>query len=175
MQRNMQPTFNTNRLTLRPRRISDLEECLKMDRDPDVIRFVYGPWHEPHAHRSFVVERIEQMYPFGLGYWTIRDRETEKFYGWVLLIPYNVLKPEVEIGWRLVRDAWGKGGATEAAKIILEHGLNTVGLPRIVADIDPQNIASVRVAEKIGMKYVKDLNSNGSKLMSFQSKPTAVI
>lgn len=170
MQRNTQPTFYTNHLTLRPRRLSDLEECLKMDRDPEVTRFVQGPWHKPRAHRSFVVERIEQVYPPGLGYWTIRDRETDKFYGWVLLIPYNVLKPEVEIGWRLVRDTWGKGVATQAAKIILEHGLYTAGVPRIVADIDPQNIASARVAEKIGMQYVEDRILGGSKFLSFQSR-----
>ncbi|PKH63601.1 N-acetyltransferase [Halomonas sp. Choline-3u-9] len=175
MQRNTQPSFNTNHLTLRPRRLSDLEECLRMDRDPEVTRFVQGPWHKPSAHRSFVVERIEQVYPSGLGYWTIRDRETEKFYGWVLLIPYHVLKPEVEIGWRLVRDAWGKGVATEAAKIILEHGLNTVGLPRIVADIDPQNIASARVAEKISMKYVEDRILGGSKFLSFQSRSIVAV
>ncbi|EHJ93292.1 hypothetical protein KUC_0239 [Vreelandella boliviensis LC1] len=117
-----------------------------------------------------MVERIEKVYPPGLGYWAVRDRETDKFYGWVLLIPYNVLKPEVEIGWRLVSDAWGRGVATEAAKIILEHGLNTAGLPCIVADIDPQNIASARVAEKIGMKYVEDRILGGSKFLSFQSR-----
>nr|WP_290840465.1 GNAT family N-acetyltransferase [Halomonas sp.] len=155
---------------LRPRKLSDLEECLKMDRDPEVTRFVPGPWHQPRIHRRFVIERIKRVYPPGLGYWTIRDRETEQFYGWVLLIPYDVLKPEVEIGWRLVRDTWGKGIATEAAKIILDHGLDTVGIPRIVADIDPHNIASSRVAEKIGMKYVEERILNGSKFMSFQSE-----
>jgi RimJ/RimL family protein N-acetyltransferase len=58
----------------------------------------------------------------------------------------------------LNRSGWGKGFATEAARPILEYGFDTLGLNRIVADIHPANFQSMRVAEKIGMSFVKDGN-----------------
>ncbi|WP_164125920.1 GNAT family N-acetyltransferase, partial [Stenotrophomonas maltophilia] len=64
--------------------------------------------------------------------------------------------PEIEIGWRLNRHAWGKGYATEAARPIVAHAFQTVGLDRIVAEIDPANSASMHVAEKIGLKFTGD-------------------
>ena len=74
------------------------------------------------------------------------------FLGWVLLIPEDMTGPEVEIGWRLTRSARGQGIATEAARAVAEHGLKVFGLSHIIARIDPGNIASVKVAERIGMR-----------------------
>jgi RimJ/RimL family protein N-acetyltransferase len=77
-----------------------------------------------------------------------------RFLGWVLLIPHAAVGPEIEIGWRLCRDAWGYGYASEAAGAVVEHAFRGVGLEKIVADIHPGNAASMKVAEKIGMKFV---------------------
>ena len=64
---------------------------------------------------------------------------------------------EVEIAYLLDREYWGKGLATEAAEAIIKHGYAKYGFKRIVAVIHPQNVASIRVAEKIGMKYERDV------------------
>ncbi len=139
-----------SRLTVRPRTIDDLEACLAMDRDPEVTRFIAGPWSEPAAHRAFVLARIHHPYPAGMGYWTVLA--PEGFVGWILLTPLDLHGPEIEIGWRLMRKAWGRGYATEAACPVLAHALETVGVPEVVADIDPANTASVGVARKLGMQ-----------------------
>jgi RimJ/RimL family protein N-acetyltransferase len=65
-------------------------------------------------------------------------------------MPLDAMGPEIEIGWRLRRDAWGAGRATEAARA-LDHAFITLGLPEVVADIHPENRRSIRVAEKIGL------------------------
>ena len=70
----------------------------------------------------------------------------------MLLIPHDAVGPDVEIGWRLVRHAWGKAYATEAARQLLAHAFQTVGLGRVVADVDPRNARSIRVATKLGMR-----------------------
>jgi RimJ/RimL family protein N-acetyltransferase len=145
------PIFETPRLTLRPRTMADLEDCLAMDRDPEVVRYVAGPWSDPMAHRRFVEGRIQAEYPDGLGYWTVRTRAEGSFLGWVLLIPVDGTGPEIEIGWRLVRTGWGRGYASEAAAPVLAHARETLGI-QAVADIHPDNAASMRVAEKIGMR-----------------------
>lgn len=148
----MLPSFATERLLLRPRTMSDLAACLAMDRDPEVTRYVAGPWNEPRAHEAFVRDRIQRPYPAGLGYWSIFPRNTpEQFLGWILLIPVDAVGPEVEIGWRLVHSTWAHGYATEAARPVAHHAFEVVGLDRIVAAIDRRNTGSLRVAEKLGM------------------------
>ncbi len=143
------PTFTTPRLTIRPRNFADLEACLAMDRDPLVTQFISGPWTDPVAHRAFIAERMRHRYPDGMGYWSIVA--AEGFVGWILLTPLDLHGPEIEIGWRLVRAAWGRGYATEAARPVLDHAFRTLGLPYVVADIDPANTASIGVARKLGL------------------------
>jgi len=151
------PSFETNRLLVRPRTVADFEACLAMDRDPEVTRFIPGPWNNPPEHEAFLRKRIETSLGEGLGYWSIfQKQQLDRFLGWILLIPYDGIGPEIEIGWRLNRLAWGKGFATEAARPILEHAFRTVGMNRVVADIDPRNLPSIRVAKKIGMRFVGD-------------------
>jgi RimJ/RimL family protein N-acetyltransferase len=156
------PVLDTPRLLLRRRTLEDLDACIAMDRDPEVTRYIAGPWHDPVAHRQFVEYRITRSYQPGLGYWSIREASApERFVGWVLLIPDHGAGPDVEIGWRLVRDAWGRGIASEAARAVVRHAFDTVRLPRLVADIASANTASRRVAEKLGMRRVGRAQSAG--------------
>lgn len=167
----MLPAFDTPRLRLEPRTVADLDDCLVMDRDPEVTRFIPGPWADPVAHRAFVLARMTADYPDGLGYWTIRDRATGGFLGWVLLLPVDDAVDAIEIGWRLVRSAWGRGIASEAAAPVLAHGLSIAGARMIVADIDPDNVGSMRVAEKIGMTAAGDLVVLGKPARRFRAGP----
>lgn len=163
------PVITTERLRLRPRAISDLEDCLSMDRDPAVTRFIPGPWSEPDDHRAFVLARMTTTYPDGLGYWSVFSHTNQNdFLGWILLIPYPAIEAEAEIGWRFKRENWGYGYASEAASAIINHGLDTVGLDCIVADIDPGNRASIRVAEKAGMRFVQDRSFDDRTAKSYQ-------
>jgi RimJ/RimL family protein N-acetyltransferase len=151
------PTFETERLFLRPRTMADLEDCMAMDRDPEVTRYVPGPWHDSDDHRRFVIARMEADFGPGLGYWSIfAKNRPELFLGWVLLIPDDGVGPDIEIGWRLNRHAWGKGYATEAARPLVVHAFDHVGVERIIAGIHPDNEASIHVAEKIGLSAIED-------------------
>jgi RimJ/RimL family protein N-acetyltransferase len=142
--------------------MADFAACLAMDRDPEVMKYVSRPWDNPERHKRFLRERIQKSLGSGLGYWSLFARpQPEQFLGWVLLIPYDGVGPDIEIGWRLNRSAWGKGYATEAARPIIEHAFRTVGLRRIVADIDPGNSASMRVSEKLGLAFIGDGEHDG--------------
>jgi len=148
------PRFETKRLVLRQRTLDDLEASIAMDQDPAVIQYVPVPWTDPQSHRAFVLDRITRAYPIGLGYWSVFSREEPgRFIGWVLLIPNHAVGPEIEIGWRFVRASWGKGYASEAARPILDYGLQSLGLSEIVAEIDARNLASIGVARNIGMRF----------------------
>ncbi len=144
------PVLSTPRLLLRPRAPADLADCLAMDSDPEVTRFIDGPWSDPEAHRAFVEDRIRRAYPAGMGYWSIII--AGGFAGWVLLTPLDLHGPEIEIGWRMRRSVWGRGLATEAGRLVLDHALGRLGLAEVMADIDPANTPSLRVAAKLGMR-----------------------
>ena len=160
--RSLQQIFVTDRLILRPRTLADLDDCMAMDRDPEVTRYIPGPWADPEAHRRFVINGMESDFGEGLGYWSIFSKTAPKqFLGWIMLIPYDTIGPDIEIGWRLNRHAWGQGYATEAARPVLDHGFDTLNLPRIVANIFAGNDASIKVAEKLGMKFLSDEVSDG--------------
>ncbi len=148
--------------------MGDLDACLAMDRDPAVTRFISGPWTDPVAHRGFVEARIRHPYPSGMGYWLIGAPD---FAGWILLTPLDLAGPEIEIGWRLVRAAWGKGYATEAARPVLDHALRPLRVPEVIADIDPDNAASVAVARKIGLNPAGTMPYAGRTVTRYVSAP----
>ncbi|MCA8200345.1 GNAT family N-acetyltransferase [Burkholderia sp. AU33545] len=150
------PVLETGRLWLRPRVLADLDASIEMDRDPEVTRYISGPWHDPDEHRRFVTHRITRAYPPGLGYWSIFEKAApDAFIGWILLIPdYAGGARDVEIGWRLVRAEWGRGIACEAATAVVRHAFDTVRLPRVIADIAEANTGSLNVARKLGMRRV---------------------
>ena len=164
----MQPTLRTERLVLRPRSLADTDACLTMDREPEVTRYVSGPWSDPVAHRAFVEARTRGPYPDGLGYWTLApdDRPTD-FVGWVLLIPLDAVGPEIEIGWRLRPVFWGLGYASEAASAVLRHGFNVAGLDEVMAEIDAANVASIRVAQRIGLRRRTSRTSEGREWLQY--------
>jgi RimJ/RimL family protein N-acetyltransferase len=148
--------------------MADFQACLAMDRDPEVTRHIAGPWNDREAHERFLEDRITRNFGEGLGYWSIFSKaDPGQFLGWILLIPYDGLGPKIEIGWRLNRPAWGKGYATEAAAPFVRHSFLGLKLAEIVADIAPSNSASIRVAEKIGMKFVGDIRHGGQPLKSY--------
>ncbi|WBU57744.1 GNAT family N-acetyltransferase [Paracoccus sediminicola] len=154
------PEFRSERLWLRPRTLRDYDACLAMDRDPEVTRHIPGPWADPELHVAFLRTRITSDYGPGLGYWSVFARSApDRFLGWVLLIPEDAKGPDIEIGWRFIRAAWGRGYAREAARLVLDHGLGDLALPRIVAGIAAANHASIRVAEKIGMRPLAPRNA----------------
>lgn len=88
----------------------------------------------------------------------------------VLLTPLDLVGPEIEIGWRLRRTCWDRGYATEAARPVLHHAFHTLGLPEVIADINPDNMASRRVAQKLGFRAVGNRWVGDRKLIRYIAK-----
>lgn len=146
-----QTVLETPRLRLRRRTLDDLDANLAMDLDPEVQRYIFTEPPDPDAWRSQLLARIGPAWPPVGGIWTVAWRHTPGFLGWCGLIPLEE-SGLIEIGYRYVRTAWGQGVATEAARAVLDHGFRALAIDPIVAVAHPDNRASHRVLEKIGLQ-----------------------
>jgi RimJ/RimL family protein N-acetyltransferase len=107
---------------------------------------------------------IEHQELHGFSLWAVTDRESGAVMGDCGLVLYAHQGPEIELGYRLAKPYWGKGYATEAARAWVAHGFDELGLDRIVAATHPDNAASQRVLEKVGMRYERMADYDGERV-----------
>jgi ribosomal-protein-alanine N-acetyltransferase len=147
------PELRTDRLLLRRWRDADREPFARLNADPKIVRLLPAPL--TRAESDALVDRIEREFgERGFGLWAVEIVDGGRFAGFVgLHVPRfrAHFTPAVEIGWRLARDAWGRGYATEAARAALAFGFGTVGLEEIVSFTVPANARSRAVMERLGM------------------------
>ena len=153
----------TPRLILRHLCLADGEAMDGVFGDAEVMRYGDGV-RSPQWVREWIAGWIDEHYPkWGFGMWAVVDKRTSAVIGYCGLSRFaarcadRCADHETEIGFRLARAHWGRGLATEAAQAVRDHAFGALRLPRLVALIDPANIASIRVAEKIGMRYERDV------------------
>ena len=151
----------TERLVLRPWRAADAEPFAALNADPEVRRFVGDGRPLTRAESDAELESITAHWDrHGFGLWCAAARvEPDRALGFVgLAIPsfLPAVLPAVEVGWRLARPVWGRGLATEGARAALAEAFGPLALARVIAIVYPANVASLRVAAKLGMRRVSD-------------------
>jgi RimJ/RimL family protein N-acetyltransferase len=145
------PDFETPRLVMRQYSAKDVQVCLDMDMDKDVMRYVahVGPRVERERELK---ERVTRNFGPGLGVWSLFVKEDpDRFIGWVILIPLRD-HHTIELGYRIKKDHWGNGYATEACRPVISHGFEVLGLSEITVVTDPENRASQNVLAKLGFE-----------------------
>jgi len=145
--------ITTQRLRLRQWRDSDREPYAAMNADPVVMRFFAGTLSREASDRDIDAWRDSLDYR-GWSNWAVETREFGSFIGFVgLTVPRRALPfmPCVEVGYRLGRDHWGKGYATEGAKAVLRVGFERLAFEEIVSFTSLLNLPSRGVMERIGM------------------------
>jgi RimJ/RimL family protein N-acetyltransferase len=158
--------LETKRLRLRPRTLDDLDAIVAMDSDEEVRRYIGGP-REPVAHRAEVRANIVDGRPAPYFAWGIEWKDRAGFLGQCLLAQ-SPLPGTTEIGWRLLRTSWGQGIATEAASAVLRHALDDLQVEPVVALIHPDNAASQRVAQKIGLRLAGETIARGARQLVYR-------
>lgn len=144
------PTLRSARLTLRPCSPSDCEAFIALEQDADVMRFLNGSVPVDPRTRDqdlpFLMPKGTEDYV-----WTARRTDTESFVGWFCLWP--VSDKEAELGYRLRRQDWGQGLASEGASALVAWGFEHCGYRTITACTMTVNVASRRVLEKAGFHH----------------------
>src|SRR6266700_5662626 len=155
----MQVFLETDRLVLRRFTMADADNLVRLDADPDVMRFVTGgiPTSREEIENEFLPAFLGYYQRYeGYGFWAAIEKVTGEFLGWFHFRPREDAAPgEVDLGYRLRRSAWGKGYATEGSRALIRKGFTEFGVQRVVAGATAGNMASRRVMEKAGMTLVR--------------------
>ncbi len=158
--------LETKRLLLRHQVVEDLDDLWALYCNPNITKYI------PDAPRTRTEAQEElEWHMHGhpkhpeLGLWATIHKETGKFIGRCGLLPCTIEgQNEVEVAYTIAQEYWGQGLATEAAQGILRYGFERLRLSHLICLIDPANVASQRVAEKMGMsleKEVSGINGDG--------------
>jgi RimJ/RimL family protein N-acetyltransferase len=151
--------LETERLVLRQFANDDIDELVELDSDPEVMRFINGG--RPTPRDEIVNDVLPAFLGYyerhaGYGFWAAVERSTGRFIGWFHFRPAEGAPPdEVELGYRLRRSAWHKGYATEGSRALIARGFTEFGVQRVVASTMVVNVASRRVMEKAGLRFVR--------------------
>lgn len=145
--------IDTKRLRLRPLREEDAPFFFEVWSDPEAMRYFSFPpmQHIEQAHAR-IVEKLKSSSDGTSMTCVIESRDTGEVLGDCALFNGVSHSKRAEIGYCLGRKHWGKGYMVEAADALIEHGFKQVGLRRIEADIDPRNVPSIQLVERLGFK-----------------------
>jgi RimJ/RimL family protein N-acetyltransferase len=150
--------LETKRLILRHLEPGDLDALYMLYRDPEIRRYF------PEGTLTYQETREELEWFLNghpqhpeLGLWATMLKSSGQFIGRCGLLPWVIDgRPEVELAYMIAREHWGQGLGTEAAQGVLDYGFEHLGLSRLVCLIDRDNVTSIRVAMKIGMRFEKE-------------------
>lgn len=157
------PVIETPRLLLRPMRLEDVDDLLRLFADPAVMAaFESDPFDRPRMER-WVRRNLAHQARYGYGLFSIVLKADGTLLGDCGLEHLEDGTGEVELGYDLRRDYWNRGLATEAAAAVRDHAFRVLELPRLISLIRQGNGASRRVAEKIGMRHEADVERDGRR------------
>lgn len=144
--------LETDRLILRPMNENDIDPVYEMRRDRDIMRFIREPVTNRAEAENWVNLISSRWAVERIGFCSLIEKQTGKFAGWCGLWQLKETD-EIEVGYAIAKEFWGKGYASESAEAFLEYGFKELNLEKIVAVARSENTASRRVMEKLGMEF----------------------
>ena len=151
----MKKILETERTYLRVMTLDDYDDLCEILQDADTM-YAYEHAFSHEEVINWLRNQLRRYEEYGFGLWAIIDRESDEFIGQMGLTMQDVEETqELEIGYLLKRKHWGKGYATETAIACKEYAFHTLNCDRVTSIIRDTNLASQRVAERVGMKVEK--------------------
>lgn len=150
---------DTERLIVRHFQMSDVAAMNAVFGDPEVMRFgdgvQSGEWVRDWLRQC--IDDADQI--SGVSPWAVEEKGNSETIGYCGLFHFPDIcgQSEIEVGYRLARDYWGRGYATEAVRAVRDHAFYALNIPRLIAMIAPENTASINVVRKAGFVYEKDV------------------
>lgn len=148
----MNKILETSRCYLRELTVDDAADFFLLNEDEEVIKYTGDKAFRNLEEAQNFLKNYSQYQHYGYGRWAVIDKANGEFLGWCGL-KYSPELNETDIGFRFFKKYWNQGYATETAKACLDYGFEKLQLPKIVGRAMEANLASVKVLEKIGMKF----------------------
>lgn len=164
--------IETARLRLREWSAEDCADFMRLASNPVVVRFITeGRPYTVAEASQFIRRQLETQSQLGWSRWALElsepgERDPHGVVGFCG--PGCTFAPEVEIGWWLHYDLWGRGLATEAGQAAVDYCFGTIGFDRLICCVHEDNLASRRVAEKVGFLPVGELQFRGLALIKHE-------
>jgi RimJ/RimL family protein N-acetyltransferase len=167
----------TERLVLRKPRAEDAPDLAVAYADPEVVRFIGdGSTASLAEVREGIEEWLERWDTWGLSLFSLERRDDGRVVGRAGFLRWDpetweVGGDETELGWLLAREHWGHGYATEAALALRDWAFAERGLTRLISLIAAANLRSIRVAERLGERYERDVEVRGKTSRLYSVEP----
>lgn len=160
----------TEHLIFRPLRLSDLDDLAALYANPEAMHFLGGTRSKSEV--QYILNKYIREYEmFGHSFFATIQKSDQRFIGQCGLLKQEVEEqPEVELAYILAPEYWQRGLALEGIEALKNYGLQQLGLLRIVSLIPPKNVASIHIAEKIGMRYERDVDQWGQHFRLYAVK-----
>ena len=163
----MHIVFETPRLMLRQITIEDAPLIYKLNSDPEIVKYVHEHILKNEEEAKEIINNfIIPQYKNQLGRWAVHTKTDYEFIGWCGL-KYIPEEDITDLGYRFLKSAWGKGYATEAAQYTLIYGLKNLKIKTITGRSHIDNVASIKVLEKTGMKFSKNEIVDGCPIKTY--------
>lgn len=154
---------STERLELHLMADTDAELLYELDQNPNVMKYINGgKLTSMEDIEKVMIPRMNSYRnpPNGWGLWKVLKRNDKQFIGWILVRPMDFFNDsrndnDIELGWRFKQESWGKGYATEAAEAVMTALIDLGIYEKMSVIVVPGNQASIRIMQKLGMKYLK--------------------
>jgi ribosomal-protein-alanine N-acetyltransferase len=170
----MNVIIETDRLLLRNFTIEDAPLIYNLNLDPEVIRYTLDPIRDIEHGREVLEKTILPQYAlYNHGRWAVITKSGNEFIGWCGL-KARPEQNEIDLGYRFIKSAWGKGYATEAAWACIQYGFEKLNFHRIIGRAMPQNTGSIRVLEKCGMVFIGEEIVDGHPAKTFEMRNPSI-
>jgi RimJ/RimL family protein N-acetyltransferase len=163
----MSVSLETERLRLREMIPADVDNLLGIFQDPVAMRY-YPALKDRQEAESWVATNMRRYAEDGVGLWIVELKDSGRFIGQCGLTMQEVAGVrEPEVGYLFLREFWGQGYATEAARASVEYGFAQRGYARIICLITPENRPSQRVAERLRMRLEREIERRGLRMFVY--------
>ncbi|MDB4089115.1 GNAT family N-acetyltransferase [Flavobacteriales bacterium] len=151
--------IETERLKLRDFKISDAFSFFHLNLDEEVMKYTGDVTFDSVEETEIFLNNYSDYERNGFGRWTVVRKEDNEILGWCGLKKRQ--DGVIDIGYRFHKKFWNKGYATESARACLNYGFEVLNLEEIIGNTDRENLASIKVLEKIGLKFWKNDKYDG--------------
>lgn len=162
----------TERLQLRAFEARDAEDFYRLHSHPDVIRYTGEPPLQSVAEAAAAIAAYPDWDRIGFGRWACILQETQRMIGFCGLKFLPELQA-VDLGYRFLPEYWGRGLATESSLAAVRFGFEVLRLDEIIGLVIPENTASVRVLEKVGLQPTGEVRYEGDNVLKYAMSQAA--